>query len=190
MFQFAGTDFRDLEIGERLGFVSNGLERTAVASAGYALNVKEENRRIDFLTNALSARKDGGVLVEKVHPKVGVLGTWCLVGYKSDHTFLSFSLESHDFAQGVVFGNALCAMVLTHFDKEFVHRLVLQRAVEFGKCSAWMQPEGEGGNPFPVAKVSEIDKYKIVCIKGTVYSLAVLKRHVALHLLRFDGKKL
>jgi hypothetical protein len=38
--------------------------------------------------------------------------------------------------------------------------------------------------------MTEIDEYEIVGVKGAVYSFAILKLHVALHLLRLNSQEL
>ena len=96
-FKFVGADFRNLIVGERFRIFGDGFECATILSSCFTLHVEKEYGGVDLLTYALCACKDGGILIEEVHPEVYILLAGCLVGNKPDDTFLPFRLEAHDF---------------------------------------------------------------------------------------------
>lgn len=178
--------------GEGRGIHCDGEEfSTVVATTGTGdADVVESG--IHLTGNLLGADEEGGGLTQEVRPVVHGLPLGTLVGDETDDFVLFLAPGGKYLAQGLLHGDAGAAVLFALVEKKTVDGLVSQRMVDLGSLPDGVEPQGEGGEPFPVAVVPEIEETELLALAlqrllhlGDAYEL-----HASVHLLVRHGAHL
>ena len=106
-----------------------------------------------------------------------------LVGHESGNGGFPRAFHLQDSPQGLFFGNAYRAETRAEFQEETVEPFVIERPVYLGENDiGGVCPQGDGGNPFPVAEMSQQNNDGAVLGKNPIDDFYLFEYHAAAHL--------
>ena len=186
-FELAEVDVGELPFGHRLGVAGDESHLAVVVAAAQSGDVGIEDGMARGACYALGAREDGRVVVEEVHPVVDVHPVGFLVGDVAHADGSAFTPIAHHLAQRVVHGDALGSEPLAHLQEKAVGGGVLKRVVDLCALHVGRHPEGQRGDPLPVAHMSEEDGARLSAVEHLVELVGAGEGHATAQLPLADG---
>ena len=125
-----------------------------------------------FFTNLFRSCKERSLVMQEIAPMVHRLPLRRLIGNKTNHPLLFVFLPRQNRAKCLFHRDICSPHSAANVQEKLVHERTVERMVDLSEMDASIAPKWKRGNPFPIAKVSQVEEYKLM------FSITQLSKHL------------
>ncbi len=153
-----------------------------VVTSAWTTHAPVHHEGINLAANVLSTDENCGVVIEEGHEMVDASPLWLLVTDKADKILLVAASHLYDALEGLLHLYVETSKSAADMAEETVHWTVIDMMIYLCGVSAGKHVEGNRGYPFPVAKVTEVEKAELLAaIETLVHLVQTSEGHAPFH---------